>query len=172
MSSVTLSRDNDVSVISIDNPPVNVLSLAVRRGLLDCLEDAVRDAATDAIVICCEGRTFVAGADIREFDQPPAEPQLPKLVAAIEARRSELKKAELEEKLKSEAIDVTQPARGQATGGLAQGEVDAGTGLFAEIGAVFKFVVCNETSLCWKNQHRESDNGKDCRECLAAQVTH
>ena len=51
-----------------------------------------------------------AGQEINEFKQSA--------VAAIEARRSELKKAELEEKLKSEAIDVTQPARGQATGGL------------------------------------------------------
>jgi len=85
MSQVSLSRDDGVSIISVDHPPVNALSHEVRRGLLTCLAEALDDRETQAIVIHCEGRTFIAGADIREFDQPPADPQLPAVVLALEA---------------------------------------------------------------------------------------
>jgi 3-hydroxyacyl-CoA dehydrogenase len=84
-SPVTIDRAGVVSIISIDNPPVNALSQSVREGLLRYVEDANSDADTKSIVIHCAGRTFIAGADIREFGKPPEAPHLPDVVAAIEA---------------------------------------------------------------------------------------
>jgi 3-hydroxyacyl-CoA dehydrogenase len=74
-----------VAVVTIDNPPVNVLSAAVRAGLLAAVGAAEADAEVVATVIACAGRTFVAGADVREFGLPPIEPVLPVVLAAIEA---------------------------------------------------------------------------------------
>jgi 3-hydroxyacyl-CoA dehydrogenase len=56
----------DIAVIVIDNPPVNALSWHVRQGLFDGMAKAVEDGAA-GIVIICDGRTFIAGADITEF---------------------------------------------------------------------------------------------------------
>jgi 3-hydroxyacyl-CoA dehydrogenase len=69
----------------IDSPPVNAASHAVRSGVQRALTAAEADADVTAIIILCEGRTFVAGADIREFGQPPGEPSLPALCQEIEA---------------------------------------------------------------------------------------
>jgi 3-hydroxyacyl-CoA dehydrogenase len=85
MSPVSLTRHESVSVVTIDNPPVNALSQAVRSGLMNCFDQAEADPRTAAMVLLCAGRTFVAGADIREFDLPPAEPHLPDVIARIEA---------------------------------------------------------------------------------------
>ena len=85
MSSVSLERHGAVSVITIDNPPVNALSQAVREGIVSCIDAAETDGECEAIVIRCEGRTFIAGADIREFGKPPLEPYLPDVVNRIEA---------------------------------------------------------------------------------------
>ncbi len=85
MSPVTLERHGAVSVITVDNPPVNALSQAVRQGLVECIEKAEADAGCDAIVIGCAGRTFIAGADIREFGKPALEPYLPDVINRIEA---------------------------------------------------------------------------------------
>ena len=74
---VSLERDGDVAVILIDNPPVNAASHAVRAGIVEALTEANADPAIGAIVLACAGRTFVAGADIREFGQPPRLPFLP-----------------------------------------------------------------------------------------------
>ena len=84
-SPVTIQRNGAVSVITIDNPPVNALSQSVREGLMRCLDEAISDSDSKAIVIRCAGRTFIAGADIREFGKPPQEPHLPNVVSAIEA---------------------------------------------------------------------------------------
>jgi len=84
-SPVTVEHEGTVSIITIDNPPVNALSQSVRAGLTDCLEEANSNSDTKSIVILCAGRTFIAGADIREFDKPPEAPHLPDIVAAIEA---------------------------------------------------------------------------------------
>ncbi len=84
-SPVTIERNGVVSVITIDNPPVNALSQSVREGLMRCLDEAISDSDSRSIVIQCAGRTFIAGADIREFGMPPQEPHLPDVVAAIEA---------------------------------------------------------------------------------------
>ncbi|MGH8750660.1 MAG: 3-hydroxyacyl-CoA dehydrogenase NAD-binding domain-containing protein [Burkholderiales bacterium] len=81
---VSFVRERDVAVISVNNPPVNVLSQPVRAGLQAALRQAADDAAVTAIVILCEGRTFIAGADVNEFDQPPQPPHLPQITEALE----------------------------------------------------------------------------------------
>lgn len=81
---VNLSRDGDIGVVLIDNPPVNAASHAVRAGLVEALAAANRDAGIRAVVIACAGRTFVAGADVNEFGAPPMPPFLTEVTAAIE----------------------------------------------------------------------------------------
>lgn len=83
MSVVNYELQGDVGVIKVNNPPVNALSQAVRQGLKESLAQAQGDASK-AVVILCEGRTFIAGADITEFGKPPKEPSLPEVLDAIE----------------------------------------------------------------------------------------
>ena len=85
MSKVSAESIGEVSVITIDNPPVNALSLVVREGLMKYVEVADADEGCKAIVISCAGRTFIAGADIKEFGKPPVEPFLSDVVTRIEA---------------------------------------------------------------------------------------
>ena len=82
---VRLERRPAVAVIVIDNPPVNALSAAVRQGLQRAVETFAADAALGVAVVRCQGQTFAAGADIREFGRPPEPPLLPDLYALIEA---------------------------------------------------------------------------------------
>ena len=82
---VRLDRDGSVAVIVIDNPPVNAGSYDVRRGLLEAIRTVAADNSIDAAMIIGAGSTFVAGSDIREFGRPLEEPQLPAVIAAIEA---------------------------------------------------------------------------------------
>jgi 3-hydroxyacyl-CoA dehydrogenase len=74
-----------VAVLTIDNPPVNALGLAVREGIVAGMERAAGDAKVDAIVLIGAGRTFPAGADIREFDQPAREPHLMTVIDRLDA---------------------------------------------------------------------------------------
>jgi len=74
---------DNIGVISINNPPVNALSHALREGLEQAIGKAQKDNS-DAIVLFCEGRTFIAGADITEFGKPPKEPGLHEVLVAIE----------------------------------------------------------------------------------------
>lgn len=83
-STVSYSLQDNIGVISVNNPPVNALSHAVRQGLLDAITTAQSDAS-EAVVIVCEGRTFIAGADITEFGKPLQSPWLPELLDTIEA---------------------------------------------------------------------------------------
>lgn len=85
MSQVSIERRDGVAIICIDNPPVNALSQAVRQGLMRSLDEAAGDDAVTAIVVICAGRTFIAGADIREFGKPPEPPHLPDVITRIEA---------------------------------------------------------------------------------------
>ncbi|HEX9111006.1 MAG TPA: 3-hydroxyacyl-CoA dehydrogenase NAD-binding domain-containing protein [Terriglobales bacterium] len=64
---VRISKDNDVAVITIDNPPVNALSPGVPEGIWTAINEMNGDPAVKAAVIIGGGRTFVAGADIKEF---------------------------------------------------------------------------------------------------------
>jgi 3-hydroxyacyl-CoA dehydrogenase len=84
-SVVALERRNSVSIITVDSPPVNALSHAVRSGLADALRQALADSATESIVLQCKGRTFIAGADITEFGKPPKEPLLGAVIEAYDA---------------------------------------------------------------------------------------
>ncbi|SDA53770.1 3-hydroxyacyl-CoA dehydrogenase NAD-binding domain-containing protein [Mesorhizobium qingshengii] len=79
-----VSRDGDVAIVIIDNPPVNALSFHVRDPLMQALVALRDDASVAAIVIACAGRTFVAGADITEFGKPIQQPDLRAIVAMLE----------------------------------------------------------------------------------------
>jgi 3-hydroxyacyl-CoA dehydrogenase len=86
MSEVVSSRsEGRLCVIEIDSPPVNALSQSVRQGIVHQLQLAIKDESIEAVVLICAGRTFIAGADIREFGLPPVAPHLPEVVAALEA---------------------------------------------------------------------------------------
>jgi len=82
-----VSRENhgSIAVLTIDNPPVNALSHAVREGLSYHMRALATDDTVKAIVLACAGRTFIAGADIREFGSPPKTPHLGEVVDQIEA---------------------------------------------------------------------------------------
>jgi 3-hydroxyacyl-CoA dehydrogenase len=74
---VSLEKQNEIGMLWIDNPPVNALGYPVRKGMAEGIEMAEKDDEICAIVVICKGRTFCAGADIREFGKPPKEPHLP-----------------------------------------------------------------------------------------------
>jgi 3-hydroxyacyl-CoA dehydrogenase len=81
---VSYVMDGEIGVITVDNPPVNVLSHAVRLGIQTAIRRA-QDDASRAVLLCCAGRTFIAGADITEFGKPLRDPWLPDLCNEIEA---------------------------------------------------------------------------------------
>jgi len=64
---VTLTRDGEIAVITINNPPVNALSPGVPEGIGAAIEQLLADASLKAAVLIGGGRTFIAGADIKEF---------------------------------------------------------------------------------------------------------
>jgi len=82
---VALRHNGNVAIIAVDNPPVNALSHDVRSGLIDAFSRARDDAKVEAIVLTAEGRTFVAGADITEFDKPPIMPGLSDVIALLDS---------------------------------------------------------------------------------------
>ncbi|MEP9371238.1 3-hydroxyacyl-CoA dehydrogenase NAD-binding domain-containing protein [Mesorhizobium sp. KR1-2] len=81
---VTLARDGEIAIVTIDNPPVNAMSFHVREPLLAALTALRDDASVAGIVLACAGRTFVAGADITEFGKPMQAPELRDLISALE----------------------------------------------------------------------------------------
>ncbi len=81
---VSWAVEGNVGVITINSPPVNALSAGVRQGLYDGMEALVADDAAKAIVVICEGRTFIAGADITEFGKPPSGAPLRDVQTAME----------------------------------------------------------------------------------------
>jgi 3-hydroxyacyl-CoA dehydrogenase len=82
---VARAMHGDILVVTIDNPPVNALGVDVRRGLTAAIDVAGADAAVKAVLIVGSGKTFIGGADIREFGKPPMTPFLPDLCNGIEA---------------------------------------------------------------------------------------
>ncbi len=82
--SVRIDVEADVAVLTIDNPPVNVTSQAVRRSLTEAL-DRAEAAGVARVILTGAGRAFVAGADAREFAAAPQPPHLPDIVARIGA---------------------------------------------------------------------------------------
>ncbi|MGE8656365.1 MAG: 3-hydroxyacyl-CoA dehydrogenase NAD-binding domain-containing protein [Achromobacter sp.] len=78
-------RDGDILVVTIDHPPVNALSAAVRAGLARAIDQAQGDPRVRAVLLTGAGNNFIAGADIREFGKPPRPPALPDVCNQIEA---------------------------------------------------------------------------------------
>src|SRR5215469_1074032 len=76
--------EGDVGVITLNSPPVNALSFNVRDGLAGGMAAALADAGAKAVVIICEGRTFIAGADITEFGGAQRGASLPDVQAMME----------------------------------------------------------------------------------------
>ncbi len=81
---VKVERHDAVAIVTVDSPPVNALSAAVRKGIVDGVKSAQADDSVKAIVIACAGRTFIAGADITEFGKPPQSPSLHEVIEVIE----------------------------------------------------------------------------------------
>ncbi|MEZ5673924.1 3-hydroxyacyl-CoA dehydrogenase [Thalassovita litoralis] len=81
---ISIERSGDIALICIDNPPVNATGQVVRQGLLDAVEQLKADDTAKVIAIYAAGRTFVAGADIREFGKPSQPPSLPDVYNIIE----------------------------------------------------------------------------------------
>jgi enoyl-CoA hydratase/carnithine racemase len=98
---VTSAIHDFVAVITFSNPPVNGLGQAIRRGLIDALNEALENDAVKAIVVTGGSQYFSGGADIREFNTPQVqmEPRcltcatgkssirMPKVFSASRARR-------------------------------------------------------------------------------------
>ncbi len=78
------SVENGIGLLSLDSPPVNALSSAVRTGLLEGMQAAEADASVRAVILICRGRTFIAGADITEFGGAAKGASLPAVQDAIE----------------------------------------------------------------------------------------
>lgn len=82
---VSLEQQYEIAIVTVNNPPVNALSVGVRKGIADAVTQAIKDEGIKGIVIACEGRTFIAGADITEFGKPPKDPALKKVLDIIES---------------------------------------------------------------------------------------
>jgi 3-hydroxyacyl-CoA dehydrogenase len=84
LSVISTDIRKNIAIVTIDSPPVNALSNAVRSGLCDALKEASNNHDVQAIIMICVGRTFCAGADISEFGKPPIEPTLPDLMDVMD----------------------------------------------------------------------------------------
>jgi 3-hydroxyacyl-CoA dehydrogenase len=82
---VSFSNQGNIGIICIDYAPVNALSQSVRQGIVAGLEKFEADSQIKAVIISCAKRTFIAGADIKEFGKAPTAPFLPDVVNRIEA---------------------------------------------------------------------------------------
>ena len=82
---VEFRREGAIAVITVNHPPVNALNNAMRRGLVDALARAKDDSEVKAVVIAAAGRTFIAGADITEFNQPPVSPTTIDVIETLDA---------------------------------------------------------------------------------------
>jgi 3-hydroxyacyl-CoA dehydrogenase len=71
---VRFEKDGDIGIIVVDNPPVNALSPGVPQGIVDALDKGNADPAVRAMVLIGAGRSFIAGADIRQFGKSSAPP--------------------------------------------------------------------------------------------------
>lgn len=78
-------RRGQCLVVTLDNPPVNAISAELRAGIMAALEAVRSTNDVIAMVLTGGGKTFIGGADIKEFGKPPVEPTLPDVIAAIEA---------------------------------------------------------------------------------------
>jgi len=81
---VSYELRDGIGVITVDYPPVNALGKDVRSGLADAVRTGLADAGAQALIVIGAGRTFPAGADIREFGQPPQGPALSDVIDEYE----------------------------------------------------------------------------------------
>ncbi|MEH6494310.1 MAG: 3-hydroxyacyl-CoA dehydrogenase NAD-binding domain-containing protein [Pseudomonas marincola] len=81
---VSFDVEGSVGIVTVDNPPVNALSAGVREGIKGGIIAANKDDAVTSIVLFCNGRTFIAGADITEFGKPMVGPSLLEVIVGIE----------------------------------------------------------------------------------------
>src|SRR5258708_16423357 len=81
---VLRSLEARMGILTINNPPVNARAAAVRNGIKEGVEAFGKDGNIDAIVLIGGGRTFIAGADIREFGKPPSGANLNDVIATME----------------------------------------------------------------------------------------
>lgn len=72
---VTYERQNEVAIITFDNPPLNIFGQAMRSGLQAAIARA-REDRPERLILTGGGRAFVAGSDAKEFEGPPLSPQL------------------------------------------------------------------------------------------------
>ncbi len=82
---VTVEVTDDIALVIISNPPVNAINQKVRSGLMAAFQTVDQDNNIRAVVLKCAGRTFMAGADIKEFDEPIAEPGYHEVFSVIES---------------------------------------------------------------------------------------
>jgi 3-hydroxyacyl-CoA dehydrogenase len=82
---VAVEADGEIAVVTVNNPPVNTITAAVRAGLRDALTPIEASSTIRAVLLRCEGSTFCSGADIGEFDGPPREAEYRELFGRIEA---------------------------------------------------------------------------------------
>ena len=80
----TLEKEGGIAVVTLNSPPVNALSAPVREGINNGIKQAIGDPDVQAIVLICNGKTFIAGADITEFGKAPKGPSLFEAQAMIE----------------------------------------------------------------------------------------
>src|SRR5437762_4784793 len=71
---VRFENEGGIGVITVDNPPVNALSPGVPQGITAAIDKGNADPAVKAMVLIGAGRSFIAGADIRQFGRGPATP--------------------------------------------------------------------------------------------------
>ncbi|MFZ6647493.1 3-hydroxyacyl-CoA dehydrogenase NAD-binding domain-containing protein [Undibacterium sp. TJN25] len=79
-----LSVEGNVAILTLNSPPVNALSALVRKSIHEGISLAIGNPAVDSIVLICDGKTFIAGADITEFGKPPSGVSLRELQDTIE----------------------------------------------------------------------------------------
>ncbi len=79
-----LTIEGEVAVLTLNSPPVNALSAGVRVAIDGGIRQALANDAVKSIVLICEGRTFIAGADITEFGKAPSGPSLFDALSMIE----------------------------------------------------------------------------------------
>ncbi|MCP4182634.1 MAG: 3-hydroxyacyl-CoA dehydrogenase [Hyphomicrobiales bacterium] len=87
MSAVSITCHENIAIVQVDNPPVNALSHEVRSGLMEAAISLDENPDISVVILICKGRTFIAGADIREFGKPVVDPHLPDVINRIEASR-------------------------------------------------------------------------------------
>ena len=81
---ISVAVEDGIAVITVDNPPVNAISAAMRRGLQQITRSLAQDTSVKAVTLHCAGRTFIAGADISEFGGTMAQPLLRHVLAEFE----------------------------------------------------------------------------------------